>query len=94
MAITATETSLLAANSVIIIGFSIINASAAYSRELRLRINFNLQHLAEKEIQETDKLLVQMMPPHVLENMKQDKSITDKLNDVTLLFADIVGFTA
>ncbi|CAG9315347.1 unnamed protein product [Blepharisma stoltei] len=87
-------TTLIAANSVIIIGFIIINLYAAYSRELRLRINFNLQHLAQKEIDETNKLLVQMMPPHVLENMKQDKSITDKLNDVTLLFADIVGFTA
>jgi class 3 adenylate cyclase len=35
-----------------------------------------------------------MMPPHVLENMRQDKAITDKLTGVTLLYADIVGFTA
>ncbi|CAG9312880.1 unnamed protein product [Blepharisma stoltei] len=82
------------ANILLVFGFAIINTSAVYSREQRVRINFNLQHLAEREIQETDKLLVQMMPPHVLENMKQDKSITDKLQDVTLLFADIVGFTA
>ncbi|CAG9318515.1 unnamed protein product [Blepharisma stoltei] len=82
------------ANAILVFGFAIINTFAAYSREQRVRINFNLQHLAEREIEETDKLLVQMMPPHVLENMKQDKSITDKLQDVTLLFADIVGFTA
>ena len=34
------------------------------------------------------------MPPHVLENMRQDKAATDKLHEVTLLYADIVGFTA
>jgi class 3 adenylate cyclase len=33
------------------------------------------------------------MPPHVLQNMLANKSITDKLNNVTLLYADIVGFT-
>lgn len=82
------------ANVGIVFGFAVINTSAACSREIRVRINYNLQKMAEREIKETDKLLVQMMPPHVLENMKNDKAITDKLTDVTLLFADIVGFTA
>jgi len=34
-----------------------------------------------------------MMPPHVLSNILDDRSITDRLTDVTLLYADIVGFT-
>ena len=34
-----------------------------------------------------------MMPPHVLDNLEHGKSITDKLMQVTLIFADIVGFT-
>lgn len=33
------------------------------------------------------------MPAHVLKNMLEDKALTDKLNDVTLLYADIVNFT-
>ena len=74
--------------------FNIINASAIYTIETHLRMYFNLRGIAEKEIDKTDKLLTQMMPPHVLENMRQDKAITDKLIGVTLLYADIVGFTA
>lgn len=35
-----------------------------------------------------------MLPPHVFENLKQDKAITDTLTDCTILYADIVGFTS
>ena len=41
----------------------------------------------------TENLLTQMMPTHVLENMKRGKSVTDRFANVTLLYADIVGFT-
>lgn len=34
-----------------------------------------------------------MMPAHVLENLEKGKSVTDRLHQVTLIFADIVGFT-
>ena len=34
-----------------------------------------------------------MVPAHALENMKQGKAITEKHHEVTLLFADIVGYT-
>ncbi|CAG9335532.1 unnamed protein product [Blepharisma stoltei] len=88
------DPSLNIANALLVLGFSIINTSAAYGREKNLRTYFNMQKLAEKEIEKTDKLLTQMMPPHVVENMKQGKAITDRLFRVTLLFADIVGFTA
>ena len=77
-----------------VILFDLINASAIYATETHLRVYFNLRVLTEKEINKTDKLLTQMMPPHVLENMRQDKAITDKLSGVTLLYADICGFTA
>ena len=33
------------------------------------------------------------MPKHAYENIKANKNATDKLNDVTILYADIVGFT-
>ena len=82
------------ANSLFVVGFSVINLCAVYSRERRLRIYFNLADMAQKEIQKTNELLKQMVPPRALENMKQEKAITDKLKNVTLLYADIVGFTA
>jgi len=34
-----------------------------------------------------------MMPKHVYDNIKEEKSVTDKLTNVTMLYADIVGFT-
>jgi phospholipid-translocating ATPase len=34
-----------------------------------------------------------MMPKHVYDNIKAEKSATDKLKDVTMIYADIVGFT-
>jgi phospholipid-translocating ATPase len=83
-----------AANAAFVIVFAVINASALYMIETRLRTYFSLREIAEKEISKTDKLLTQMMPPHVLENMRQDKAATDKFQEVTLLYADIVGFTA
>lgn len=86
--------SIHAANSIFIIGFAIVHASAVYSRENLLRYYSNLETYAKKEIKKTDSLLAQMMPPHVYENLKNDKAITDRLLDVTLLYADICGFTA
>mmetsp|Transcript_34670 Transcript_34670/g.6244 ORF Transcript_34670/g.6244 Transcript_34670/m.6244 type:complete len:97 (+) Transcript_34670:46-336(+) len=35
-----------------------------------------------------------MIPPHVLQQISEDKSTTDTLVNVTLLYADIVGFTS
>ena len=83
-----------AANCAFVIVFSIINSSAIYTIENHLRTYFNLRGFVEREISKTDKLLTQMMPPHVLENMRQDRTATDSFKDVTLLYADIVGFTA
>ena len=79
---------------IFLILFALINISAVYIRENQLRNYFNLKGLTEKDMAKTEKLLIQMMPPHVLENMKNNKAFTDKLYDVTLLYADIVGFTS
>lgn len=88
------DTSGHAANAAFVIIFAGINSYAIYTIESHLRAYFNLRGIAEKEISKTDKLLTQMMPAHVLENMREDKAATDKFQEVTLLYADIVGFTA
>lgn len=74
--------------------FTFVNSSAVFSRESQLRNYFNLKALTEKDVAKTEKLLVQMMPPHALESLKNNKPITDRLFGVTLLYADIVGFTS
>jgi phospholipid-translocating ATPase len=80
--------------TIYILGYAALNSLSLYNRETVLRVYSNIKYIADKEIQKTDKLLIQMMPPHVYENLRDDKSITDKLPDVTLIYADIVGFTA
>ena len=39
-------------------------------------------------------LLIQMLPPHALKDLQEETSSTYKLSQVTLMYADIVGFTA
>ena len=80
-------------NAVLAAGFTIIHIKSKYLQEKYERTNFNLKALADKELKETEALLVQMMPPHVLDNLENDQVITDRLKGVTLIFADIVGFT-
>ena len=80
-------------NALLAAAFFLINLKALYSQEQNDRMNFNLEILSNKEIKENEDLLVQLIPPHVLENLKDDVVVTDKLHSVTLIYADIVGFT-
>ena len=73
--------------------FMLINAIVSFSREYYDRKTYNLNKLAQREIQNTEKLLNQMMPPQVVKNLKEDKTTTDEYKDVTIIFADICGFT-
>ncbi|CAG9325761.1 unnamed protein product [Blepharisma stoltei] len=76
-----------------IISFELFMISISYFLEKALRFNYALEDLAKKELEKTENLLKQMMPPHVYRNLKEDTTITDSLTQVTLLYADIVGFT-
>lgn len=80
-------------NLLMVACFSAINFFSISTQEKKNRNNYNLNLLANKEIKETEKLLVQMMPPNVLEDLQNDKISTDKIKEVTILYADIVGFT-
>lgn len=73
--------------------FMSLNGAASYMREIQDRATYNLNKRSTREIQNTEKLLNQMMPPHVIRNLKQGLTPTEKYHNVTLLFADIVGFT-
>ena len=78
---------------VFIVGFACINVYAQYSHESKIRLYDNMVRYANKEIENTDQLLSQMVPKHVLKKLKEDGDTTDILPNVTVLFADIVGFT-
>lgn len=89
----SSELSINITNLLLVAVFSAINFSSIFVQEKKHKSNYNLSILAKKEIKETEQLLVQMMPPHVLEGLQNDRSETDRLENVTILFADIAGFT-
>ena len=74
--------------------FMLINAIVSFTREYKDRKTYNLNKLAQREIQNTDKLLNQMMPPQVVKNLQNDLATTDSYEKVTIIFADICGFTS
>ncbi|CAG9325164.1 unnamed protein product [Blepharisma stoltei] len=75
-------------------GFIVVINCIGYTVESDLRVFFALKDLAKKELEKTENLLTQMMPPHVYKRLKEEITTTDSLPQVTLLYADIVGFTA
>ena len=46
-----------------------------------------------KTLVDTEKMLFNLMPLHVVQNMKDDIPVADVLESVTMLFADIVRYT-
>ncbi|CAG9320537.1 unnamed protein product [Blepharisma stoltei] len=74
--------------------FIAVSLITSYHREDDLRISFALEQYANKELKKTENLLTQMMPPHVYRNLKEEVANTDTITDVTILYADIAGFTA
>lgn len=47
----------------------------------------------ESEIDKTDTLLNHLVPSYVLQGIKADQKVVDDLEEVTLLFTDMVNFT-
>ena len=58
-----------------------------------LTLNFLRNTIESKSLQDTEKMLFNLMPLHVVQNMKDDIPVADVLDNVTLLFADIVQYT-
>lgn len=74
--------------------FTLVMIFNSYFRDKNARTFFALQAYADEELKKTESLLTQMMPAHVYKNLKNETTTTDSLPKVTLIYADIVGFTA
>jgi magnesium-transporting ATPase (P-type)/class 3 adenylate cyclase len=74
--------------------FFIILLFSVYTRENKLRVFTTLKKAALKKIDKSEALLAEMMPKNAYENMRDYISVTESISQVTLLYADIVGFTA
>jgi class 3 adenylate cyclase len=74
--------------------FAIQHCIHKYFDEKNERLLFSLSELASSEIEKTERLLSHMLPGHAYESLKLEEWVSDRLSRVTLLFADVSGFTA
>ena len=82
-------------NIYIAIGYFIfLCAMTGYFFEYSNRREFVHLKMVEKEKEKSDKLLSNILPKHITEELLQESIIvTEKHSNVTVLFADLVGFT-
>lgn len=101
--INPTPIKILISNNFFFISANIVGMFACYFMELYVRRDFVQRKLLELEEEKSEKLLLNILPKEIAERLKQgqdnanvvySKIIVDKFPDVTVLFADIVGFTS
>lgn len=65
-----------------------------YSTEKSFRNLFNNERSLNHEIKRTQALLRNLVPPNVFRGLLKGKRIADNIQNVTLLYTDMCGFTA
>ncbi len=71
-----------------------VGVSAAHHRSLVHRREFDTQADLEEERGRSEKLLANILPESIVERLKRSQvSLAEGFAEVTILFADIVGFT-
>lgn len=65
-----------------------------FSSEKSFRISFNYERSLNHEIKRTQALLRNLVPPNVFRGLLKGKRIADHIQNVTLLYTDMCGFTA
>ena len=73
--------------------FIAIQIFTLYYWEKYIRVQQNISYMTNKELEKTESLLTQMIPKHVYDHLKDENTVTDYFFQVTIIYADIVGFT-
>ncbi|MEM9543821.1 MAG: adenylate/guanylate cyclase domain-containing protein, partial [Cyanobacteria bacterium P01_E01_bin.42] len=74
--------------------FLVVSRLCQTSKELELKVSERTRDLAE-EREKSEKLLQNILPQKIVQNLKDSQdSLAEHFTQVTILFADIVGFTA
>jgi len=74
--------------------YSILLAVGIHHREMIQRKSLNYERILNVEIEKTNMLISKLVPFHMVNVIKNEKKQVDEFDDSTLLFTDIVGFTA
>jgi class 3 adenylate cyclase len=73
---------------------NLLGLSAAMALERYMRRSYLQQRTIEAERERADQLLLNILPPTIAARLKEnEQTIADLYDDVTVLFADIEGFT-
>ena len=74
--------------------FVLVTIVTSYFREKSFRKFSTTKTILEKKLETIDSLLKRMLPSHVYEHLKEENVVTDRYTEMTMLYADIVGFTS
>ena len=74
--------------------YSVLLAVGIHHREMIQRKSLNYERILNVEIDKTNMLISKLVPFHMVNIIKNEKRQVDEFDDVTLLFTDMVGFTA
>jgi class 3 adenylate cyclase len=74
--------------------YALLLAVGLHHREMIQRKSLNYERILNVEIEKTNNLISKLVPLHILTVIKNEKKQVDEFDDVTLLFTDMVGFTA
>ena len=77
-------------DSIINIVFTVFLILASHTREMTTRKKYNLERIYNVEIEKTEELLAKLVPFHILNGIKNDQRIFDQLDNVTMLYAELV----
>ncbi len=82
-------------NSFFLVGALLMAAFSGYTRERAERINFRQSLIIEQERQKSEELLLNILPREISEQLKsRGGTLAQRFGEASILFADIVGFTA
>lgn len=79
--------------SIFLIFICVISFFFRFILYYNLTLDFQRNQSESETLVKTEKILFNLMPLHVVQNMKDDIPVADVLDNVTMLFADIVRFT-
>lgn len=88
-----TSNDLIMKYCIFLIVISIVLYVFRFFKYYQLTMDFQRNQIESKTLEATEKILFNLMPLHVVQNMKDDIPVADVLDNVTMLFADIVRFT-
>ena len=63
-----------------------------HTREMKARKAYNSERIIEVEIRRTEETLNKLVPEHALYGIKNDSKVVEVLENVTVLYAKLVGF--